>query len=434
MRCDYRHTQKGKSRVMKSRLIPLLWLIALSFYILAGMRDVPFHGDESTIIWMSRDGVYTFTDINRVTYHDPPLVETEQHLRFLNGTLFRYIAAFFWTVDGYHVDEINDQWVWGAGWDWNYANGHAPDDHLLNVSRLPSALMFAAGVWVIFAIGWQLDNKWVAYFASLYYALNPALLLNGRRAMFEGGLIFFSLLVVLFGVLWIKNRGSWKWAILLGVASGLAVTSKHPAVLTVASVFIACGFFALKNRRDMLQILTAGVLSLMVFYCLTPVWWGDPIQRAGQVLDARDDLLSGQVATFGGYDNFIDQSAGFLRQTFIVKPQYYEVDTWATFIDHQIQAYESTIWGGINGSVWTAGVLIMLVVLGMGVLIRRRSPQEILVLVWGGGMFISAWLLTPLEWQRYYLMTYPAVGIFAGVGVSWITHRIRLAQNKQRVG
>ncbi len=105
-----------------------------------------------------------------------------------------------WHLDGFTVDQINEQWDWGADWNYNQSNNHAPSFSLLLISRLPSALLLAAGIVIIFALGRALGGRPAAYLAAAYYALNPPLLLDGRRAMMEGSLIAFSLLTVLAGV------------------------------------------------------------------------------------------------------------------------------------------------------------------------------------------------------------------------------------------
>ena len=95
---------------------------------------------------------------------------------------------------------------------------------------------------VIFALGQMLGGRPVAYLASLYYALNPALLIEGRRAMMEGSLTFFSLLTVLAGI-WLLQKRRWWTAILLGIAAGLALASKHTAVFTVVRSVWVCALF-----------------------------------------------------------------------------------------------------------------------------------------------------------------------------------------------
>lgn len=414
-----------------TRLQAVIWLDALFLlllvgYILAGTARVPFHGDESTTIWMSRDYGYLFLDgeLDRVRYREPPVNATEQHMRLITGALTKYLMGIFWHLDGYTTDQINEQWDWGADWHYNQTNGHAPDDRLLMLGRWPSALMLAAGVVVLFAVGRLLDGRGVAYIASLYYALNPALLLNGRRAMFEGGLVLFSLLTVLVAI-WLLRRRSGAAALALGVCGGLAVAAKHPAGFTLAAVLGAGMLFAWRAGdlwRLAPRLVTAAVLALLVFVALHPQWWDDPLRRVGQALDARTGILEGQVAAFGGYDGAADRLAGAARQMFIVRPQYFEAPAWADYIADQIERYEASPLRGVSigGSIPGALVMAALVVLGGWSLLRGWRGEQAarwVVGVWAAVMLLTTAALTPLEWQRYYLMAYPALGLLLGVGV-----------------
>ncbi len=277
-----------------------------------------------------------------------------------------------------------------------------------------------------------LGGRQVAYVASLFYALNPALLVNGRRAMMEGGLTFFSLLVVLAGIGWVRRR-RWGLALLLGIAAGLAVATKHTGVLTVAAVLGACGLYLVVTthrstwRGTLPQLMAAGVVALVVFYWLNPVWWGAPVARAGEVLTARQDLLAGQTATFGGYADRLDQLAGFLRQAFLVTPQYYEVDGWDVHLSDQIARYEASPWTGVRVSGPVALIWGGLVLLGAWRLLRdgtlAREGRWIIGL-WTSAMVLSTWLLTPLEWQRYYLPVYPALSLLGALGAATLLDRI----------
>ncbi len=221
-----------------------LFILILVGYVIAGTPLVPFHGDEATQIFMSRDYAYQFLqgDLDRLRYRDPPISAQEQDLRLLNGTVNKDLIGLAWHLDGFTVDQINEQWDWGADWNYNQTTNHAPSDALLQVSRVPSALLLVAGVFVIFALGRTLGGRPVAYLAAAYYALCPPLLLDGRRAMMEGGLIAFSLLAVLAGVYLLQKRAWWT-AILLGGAAGLALASKHTSAFTVIAVFAACALY-----------------------------------------------------------------------------------------------------------------------------------------------------------------------------------------------
>ncbi|MFW5709057.1 MAG: ArnT family glycosyltransferase [Chloroflexota bacterium] len=430
------------------RILPLidtLWVLLLAFYVLAGVHQVPFHGDESTTIWMSKDFAYLVTgDIDRLRYTDPPVDPAEQHLRLITGSLTKYLIGLSWAMNGYEVSEINEQWHWGFDWDWNQANGHAPGDELLMLGRWPSALMLAISVGVLFRVASLVGGRPVAYIASFLYALNPAVLLNGRRAMFEGGLLLFVLLVVLSGLVWARY-GRWRLVFAFGIACGLAISAKHTAASSVAVLFITgVGFrlwmYRTAWRQTLSQALVIVLLAVGIFLLLNPIWWGNPIGRVSQVLDARIGILNDQVDLFGGYGGFADQLHGFWRQTFVVNPQYYEVSDWAGFIGNQIGVYEASIWRGPDLSTPFVVVLLhaVLVVLGGAALVIWRARPLSVRLgfgLWSVTMFLTAALLTPLEWQRYYLLNYPATAVLSAIGIVFLLQTfLRFRASSKRVG
>ncbi len=430
-----------------SPIVPaLLWLALLAAYILGGLPLVPFHGDESTVIFTSKDYAYIFLDRDwsRMAYEASPVdpeKATEQDLRLLNGTVTRYLMGLTWQLAGFTVNDINAQWDWGADWNYNQSTGHAPTESLLHTLRLTSALLLIVGLVALFAIGWQVGGGWIAYLASLYYALNPALLLNGRRAMMEGAFTAFSLLTVLAAITFLKRPSLWR-AVLLGVAAGLALASKHTALFTVAAVYAVSLLYlivqAIRSREDdasdaefvvLPYLVLAMGLTGAVFLLLNPAWWSDPLARLLDVLERRQDLLGGQTATFGGYASFTDQLAGFLRQVFIAQPQFFEVQAWQVWIGDQITTYEASLWRGIavGGSVVGAVLLCAMMACGFWSLLRgsvERSAARWLVGLWALMMLLTTALLTPVEWGRYYLSAYPAVGLVASVGVIWSVQQV----------
>lgn len=413
-------------------LIPFA-LVLFIIYVIAGMAIAPFHGDEATQIYMSRDYAYLFIerDLDRVRYQDPPLSSTEQHLRLLNGTVNKLLIGAAWHAAGFTVDDLNEQWDWGAGPEHNLASGHAPTPELLRVARLPSTLLLAASIPLIYMLGALFDQR-AGLLAAAYCALNPALLLNGRRAMMEGSLVFFSLLTVLAGVWLLRMRGGRLWgaSLLLGAAAGLALASKHSAIFAVLPVFAVAGLVGLAQSaapatrrvgiRRIAALMAAGLLALLIFYALNPAWWGDPLLRARQVLDLRADLLAGQTQAFGGYAGLGDQLEGFFRQAWIVVPQYYEAPGWEEFLGEQIDTYENALWRGISFGGSEAGALVLIALSAWGAwrLVRSLTPPGLRLLIggWAAIALLTTALLTPLEWQRYYLLAYPAIGLLAAVG------------------
>ncbi|MDL1899608.1 phospholipid carrier-dependent glycosyltransferase [Anaerolineae bacterium CFX9] len=419
----------------RSRLLQAALLLICILYILAGTSLAPFHGDESTQITMSRDYAYLFIerDLSRISFNGANVTAWEQDLRLLNGTVSKNLIGLMWHLAGFSRADLNEQWDWGADWDYNTANNHKPGDALLQLARLPSAVMLALGAVVIFALGRWISGTPAAMMATVYYTLNPALLLNGRRAMMEGGLILFSLLALFAGVWWLRavtkgdRRASIAAAALLGISAGLALAAKHSAIFGVMAIFAGCGVWLVIRERTrlmdgLIHLIGAGVGLMIVFYALNPAWWGDPLGRIPEVLTRRSDLLAGQTAAFGGYSDAGAALDGFFRQAFIVPPQYFEVSGWDAWIGDEIAAYEASPWAGISiGGTLIGGIaMLALTAAGFIALVRSRSAPAAarwLIGFWSAAILISTLALTPLEWQRYYLLVYPAIGLLASAGV-----------------
>ncbi len=282
-------------------LLDILFLGILGLYVLAGRDLVPFHGDESTFIAMSRDYHYLVHQHapEKVVFRWPPVDEEAQFLRVLNGSINPLTIGLAWDLAGMTVDDLNTGWNWEivrspSVWQWhaNVRLGHKPADDLLRVARTPSALFAALSVVMVFAIARRLTpSRPAAWTASLLYATNPAILVNGRRAMQEGAMLFTTALVILIALVVIQAQTRsprWRtlagWTMALGAAGGLAVASKHTAAVVVAAAFLAV-LLAPKLRRQgppagiafdrqhICLVLAAGVLVELVFMLLMPVWW-----------------------------------------------------------------------------------------------------------------------------------------------------------------
>ncbi len=425
-----------QSRIRQQYLWDALWLALLSIYILGGVNSIPLHGDESTLIYMGRDYYFQLIqqDFSLVTYREDPISATDQHLRLLNGTIPKYLYGFTAYHSGYELNDINEQWEWGADWNYNLETGRIPNADLLSRTRFVSAIQLALSLIVLFVIGYQLGDRPVAYVSSFYYALNPAVLINGRRAMMESTMLLTGLLVVLAG-LWLLQHRTWWLYLLLGFVGGLALSSKHTNAFILVPIFAVCALYSLftdwkakspsNQLRHIVSVIGAGILMLMIFYVLNPAWWGDPIARVQEVLALRTDLLNGQVETFGGYTTFTDRLNGFVEQVLIVHPKYYEVSNWADYIGEAILTYESSLWRGVSigGSAVGAIVVLIIILLGIWQLFRALTPRSgshWLIGIWGAFIVITVALITPINWQRYYLPVYPVIALLLGLGVAQI--------------
>jgi 4-amino-4-deoxy-L-arabinose transferase-like glycosyltransferase len=449
-----------------ARLLPIVWLVSLAAYIFAGMPLTPFHADESTQIAMSRDAwAIAAGDLDALRYLDRPADPAAQELRLINGTLNAWAIGAVLALSGYTPADLPPPWDWGASIAYNVDRGARPTPEMLALARLPSTTWYALGLLPMFALGWRVGGRIGAFIAVFLYALHPALLVNGRRAMMEGGLVALSLFTVWAGAWLVRLRArpgrGYVWAAgALGAAAGLALASKHTAVFTVVSVYAAALALILATRmtartadapdaaalgRRPRRLLAAwalsGVIALGIFYLLTPTWWGDPVGRAGEVLRLRADLLRGQTDAFGGYDGFGAAFNGWLEHGFFPFPQFYEVGGWAAYLSPEIGAYQESVLdgmrdlpaGGLEGLL--LGVFMPFIALaGAGAMIGKGSAplpgmatsgERALILSWALTVAAATLLLTPLAWQRYYLPFHPALIVLVTAGMAWATRPAR---------
>src|SRR5687767_10243701 len=183
---------------MIKRWVPL-YLLALMLYVLAGTPLAPFHGDESTLIYASRDYFDQFVarDLPSVMNQRDDIDAMDRNLRLLDGRVQKYLGGFAYHLTGGTADGLNKPWLWGADWQYNLDNGHIPSRDLLMAQRWAMALLLALSVPAAYGIGAQVGGIPGGLLMATLIAVSPNLALNGRRAMMEAPLLLFSLLSAL---------------------------------------------------------------------------------------------------------------------------------------------------------------------------------------------------------------------------------------------
>ncbi len=407
-----------------------LWLALLTVYILAGTAFVPFHGDESTLLFMGRDYHYLFVDgdLSKVLYDDGwSRRPDEQRLRLENGTISKTIYGWLASNQGYKPDDLNEPWHWTRDYAFNSRTNRVPDEQLLQAARMASAVQLALAAIIFFQFVQITLNRPTAYLACALFVLHPNVLINGRRAMMEGSHLLGLMLVLLAGALLLRERKWWAY-LLLGVCMGFAVAAKHPNALIAALVFLAVSFATWwegrqshkwtslggwKQRAFLLPLL---IVAALVFLLLNPAWWAAPFELPYIIVEMRADLLRAQVDWIGGYNSFEERILGFFQYVFAAQHQYFEVARWAEYdvITAQIERYEdSGLAGLLIGGTGLAGIVCLALAAIGAVHLARDSAVaasiRFLVLVWIIGSALATLLLTPLPWARYYLPLAPAL-------------------------
>ena len=413
------------------RWLDWLWLGLLTIYILAGSAIVPFHGDESTLMFMGRDYHYIFVngDLSKVYFDSRWQTNSqEQQLRLINGTVSKTIYGWLQVINGLRPQDLNRAWSWTSDYNSNVDGGALPDAGLLRQARLASSLQLALAAALLFHFAQMALNRPTAYVTAALFALHPNILINGRRAMMEGSHLL-GLALVLMAAIWLIQERRWWRYLILGVCAGFAIAAKHPNIGVCALVFFAVsvdplwqlmrgsGTDRFKSVRDLAGIAVTGAMTIAVFLLLNPGWWKDPLAVAPVVIELRQGLLQDQVNIFGGYTSVADQVTSLFQYGVVGERQYYEAPGWANYgsISAQTAEYERTGLAGLLfiGSSGRLGLLcLLLAVFGVGHLARNRSiatEHKRLLLVWiFGSILVAIWLI-PLPWARYYLPLLPAV-------------------------
>ncbi len=411
--------------------IPLI-LTALLTYALMGVFTAPFHGDEATIISMGGDYYRFRDDPDSLRLRLPPPdaeYAAAQDLRLLNGVIAKYLIGGAWSFVGVPAD-LNKQWLWGADWDFNRANGHIPSERLLILARLTSALCLALSILIVYACGQRCGGEWAGVGAALVYTLMPAVLLNGRRAMHEGSFLLGISLVILATLIVLARQGEgrrlWRAWLYLGMAGGFALATKHTAALLLMTVYPLLVWGGRRTIwRTLVQVGAAAGITVVIFFALNPTWWDDPIRAAQTVLTRRDELMRGQVAAFGGFQDGLERLTALVGQPF-GGAQYFEIaEGWRDWLAEPIQRYEGVLLGGLGMGLGGGMILLGVGVFGV---IRVRFAGALALLWIAAGTAILLLATNPLAWQRYYLPLSVPYALLIGVG--WRGEIVRLARRK----
>lgn len=417
---------------MRSKLLDCVYVGLLILYALAGMLSAPYHGDEATTMYVARDWYTIFQqhDLSAILYNpkltDQRLIDA-QEFRLRMGASARYAIGFLTNAAGMNSNDLTDPWFWGADYNDNVAHGHVAKPPVMFVARLSSALLLILSIAVVFAIGRRLGGRGVAWIGTLVYTLTPALLLNGRRAMYEGSTALFITSMLLIGLVIsraIRLKQSQRkllisWLI-FGLIAGVAVagkTSMALVALPIGAVLVVLGFRNLP--RTIGYAVASGVVALAAFFLLNPAWWSQPLQMPGIVAKLNLQTTQAQEQYYGAWTNVPDRLVALVRYPFS-EPQYFEDSAdWRAWIGNEINAYESS---GLEGFAWgrLSIVLYALMAIGIVALLMNRRQENLFFAGALLGILLAVFVATPLPWQRYYLLLVAPWAVTIGMGINLI--------------
>ncbi len=372
-----------------------------------GIERVAFFADESHWIATSYyleallgepveqvrpDAPRPFWGESKVTLTQPPLA--------------RYVVGLGRRAGGFGVADLNGRWDFGLDAHANEIAGNMPGQRLLVCSRWPMAILSVVSGLLLFAIAWRCAGLLAGYIFAVGFAFNPFLLQTLRRAMGEATLTFFVVLAMVateqgvraFRSVDLEGRPSratvrlLAWWLLAGVCCGLAGAAKLNGLLAAGGAALAAWVAAqcvppMARRRaapGAVGILLAATFA--AFVVSNPFLYPEPLARSLKMARQRAETMAKQQ--------------GYFPQARLDRVgQRVEAAARRVLSDHAILRFHRA-WI-VNGLLVLCG-FVVLASRALQSVQQRRPGTELVVLALGGSLVVAA-VLSPLDWDRYYL-------------------------------
>jgi hypothetical protein len=327
-----------------------------------------------------------------------------------------YLVAIGQRLGGIEQTNLPSYWDWELSDEDNISRGAWPSDTVLWWSRLPMAILSAFSITAIAFMLARAHSRAAAYI-FIVVSFNTYFLAQLRRALSEPPQILFTVLTLYasYKLLIVAQEKSVKqivlWSTAVGVFSGLAGQSKLTglacagiAILgTVIMMFDPTKSANLARRRIPLVIAVVVSSTLLLTFIISyPFFYENTIDRILTTFAIRSNILQYQIQ----------------RYAYQMIPEGARLE----ILFQRIFTYPLELHVNGAGTVLFRWINFVLTALGIYYCIeqikQRRNDSEYFV-VFLAGAFLCAlpMLLTPLDWERYYLYPIFFSCIFFSLGM-----------------
>jgi len=394
-----------------------------------GVRQVPFHPDETSLLYQSADLEAWVRDPLSVAWDPSKVTEYDQAYRTLNPPLPKIILGIGRRVAGFGPDQVSVDWDWSMSWDANRAAGALPGEALLTSARLANILLLPVSLMFLYMSGLKIGGRSTGIIGVVLLGTNALVLLHARRAMAEAAVIF-GVSLAIFGFVQARDK---PWLAGLGAATAVLSKLSTAALAPVGLVLVIwpgkTGLTGLRNATTRaMAYLGAFALEVFVF---DPLLWRHPFQAMAAVWRARLDLLASQVAEIGAAAPSLilrspgERLASLIGNTFLMPPQFAEVGNYVTQTAPQVESYLAIPGNELLRGVFAGGLVLGVCLLGVFLAVIRwprlpgasRVPLSALAIA-SAAQTAALYAAIPLPFQRYYLPLIPFICLWVAYGVS----------------
>lgn len=383
------------------------------------LMDIPFHPDESTHIYMSKDVSTLFNDPLGLAWEGSSSLDDEERIRAIDAPLARYLIGVIREI--FSIPPLDSDWDWSLGWEENRSAGALPSDRQLLLARAAITSLLPISLWVYYLALKKILPPIPSLAAVILLGLNPLFLLHGRRAMSEGILIFC---IALF--LWTVTRDKRNpW--LIGLALGLAINAKHSALGVFPAAILAVSLLPDQSfdlKKAAIDILKTTLVVVFTFLLLNPFYWKQPfgaLDTAGRARfnlaqEQQEDhlLLPGKLKT---------TIPSLILHTYFTGPQTEEVGNYLVDTQDARESYLSNPFYTWSRGILGGSLLFTLTLAGIGFVFwafpeKEPAARNLYLILAAGTLGICGFTAFLLPWQRYILPLLPFTFSWVGAGLT----------------
>jgi hypothetical protein len=393
----------------------VLIFLALIYVFCSGIIAIPFYGDEATWISTSSSFEAFFTGDST-----SPLWN-ESYWTLTQPPLPRYFIGFGRWIGGFNTSDLNDVWDWNKSIDGNRGEGRLPTNALLWWSRLSMGILAVISILAGFILlkgakGFLPGCLWLGLCLISNYFL-----VTLRRAMGESPLLACITLFMLLSneLLKVAEKKELKkpavlflYFLIMGIIIGLAESSKLNGLSLLAAGIIFSIIIAFRVYQNRIKRIQFGFISILIlitssqftWISLNPYLWPDPMNRTIKMFNQRVDEIHIQENTYPA-----SMVGGITQRIEIVTKRIF----------YNYAAIPFLFFWPINIIFFMIGLVFSLV--NSFQFLKNKNSRTSLITICIVGIITSfPSLLTPLDWDRYYLLPvfFSTIFIAIGIGVS----------------
>ena len=292
------------------------------------------------------------------------------------------------------------------------------------LARKASLALALLSLLAIFIIGYLLEDWLLGIIQVLIFYSNPIFKITMLRAMQESPLIFLLLIYFIFSLDIFKELNGKGYIqisklIMLGILSGLLISTKFTGIISFFYFILALGmFFYLRYRskaalgKFLLIIMLYFLVSLSIFMILNPFTLFAPIKNTILIFYHSEHIRYLEM-----FNKYPTESLKTIQQRFYMVFE-------RTIAPNGVYASFNIVIGIRDFLFYFLPLDIILFFSGIIVFVKHKFSKsrfyDLFFLLFLFCLIIPITLLIPMDWDRYYILIILGASLVEGKALSYV--------------